>query len=211
MKQRKFKKYVVSSFYILAVVIFSGSIYLLEKKINNKQFKDRDNIQYVDDEIISENEYIPVIVEDNTIMKPFLIDQINVNKSYYNYEGDTSSQENSIIFYENTYLQNSGIDYSSQETFDIISILDGTVIEVSDNEILGKTIKIKHSNDIISTYQSLSNVSIKEKDNVVRGQVIGQSGTCNLYKNNYNLHFELYNKWKNVNPEDYYNKSVDEL
>lgn len=211
MKQRKFKKYVVSSFYILAVVIFSGSIYLLEKKINNKQFKDRDNIQYVDDEIISENEYIPVIVEDNTIMKPFLIDQINVNKSYYNYEGDTSSQENSIIFYENTYLQNSGIDYSSQETFDIISILDGTVIEVSDNEILGKTIKIKHSNDIISTYQSLSNVSIKEKDNVVRGQVIGQSGTCNLYKNNYNLHFELYNKGKNVNPEDYYNKSVDEL
>ena len=108
-------------------------------------------------------------------------------------------------------MQNSGIDYTNKETFDIVSILDGTVIEVTDNKILGKTIKIKHNNDLISTYQSLSEVSVKENDTVLRGQVIAKSGTCPLYSSDNNLHFELTYQGKLVNPESYYNKSVDEL
>ena len=108
-------------------------------------------------------------------------------------------------------MQNSGIDYTSKEAFDVIAILDGTVIEVSDNEILGKTIKIRHNNELISTYQSLSDISVKENDTILRGQVIGKSGTCNLYNKDSNLHFELYYQGKNVNPENYYNKTQDEL
>ena len=211
MKQRKFKKFVVPSLYLFAIVVFSIGLYFTEKAINNKKFKNKGNIEYVDNEIVEENEYIPVIVEEITIMKPFLNDKIVVNKHFYDIEDETTNQEDSIIFYENTYLQNSGIDYKDKEGFDVISILDGKVIEISDNKILGKTIKIKHSNDLISTYQSLSNISVKENDNVLRGQVIGESGTCNLYPNDSNLHFELYDKGKIVNPEKYYNKSINEL
>ena len=90
-------------------------------------------------------------------------------------------QENSIIYYENTYIQNSGIDYKHPNQFEIISILDGTIIEVSNNELLGTTVKIRHENDLISTYQSLSQVNIKVDDVVLRGQVIGTSGTSKIY------------------------------
>ena len=108
-------------------------------------------------------------------------------------------------------MQNTGIDYTYNETFDVVSILDGTVIEVTENEILGKTIKIRHDNDLISIYQSLGEVNVKKDDTVLRGQAIAKSGTCDLYDKDYNLHFELSYQGKNINPETSYNKTSSEL
>ena len=79
------------------------------------------------------------------------------------------------------------------------------------NEILGKIVKIRHSNDLVSTYGCLSEVNINKDDNVLRGQVIGKGGTCNLYNTDYNLHFELAYQGKNINPLDSYNKTEGEL
>ena len=145
------------------------------------------------------------------INKPFINEANTINKHFYNPNGETETQENAIIFYENTYMQNSGISYKHTENFEIVSILDGTVIEVTNNEILGNTIKIRHENDLVSTYQSLSEINVKVDDIVTRGQIIGISGTCKLYNSESNLHFELSHQGKNVNPEEYYNKSTDEL
>ena len=109
-------------------------------------------------------------------------------------------------------MQNSGVDYTSDNSFDVISILDGTVINVYENEILGTSIEIRHNNDLISVYQSLSEISVKKDDQVIQGQIIAKSGTSNINKDLGNhLHFELYYKGKIVNPEEYYNKSIDEL
>ena len=88
-------------------------------------------------------------------------------------------------------MQNSGTDYTLKEVFDVVSVLDGTVIEVSDNKVLGKTVKIKHSNELTSTYQSLSEVNVKKDDTIKRGELIGKSGTNAIYTKDYNLHFEL--------------------
>ena len=211
MNKRKLKNLVVPAIYTVTLFVLGTSMYLIEKTINTNRFKDDSKMEYVNSEIVTDNEYIPVVSQNTYILRPYLISNITVSKSFYDYEAESSSQENAIIYYENTYMQNSGIDYTNKETFDIVSILDGTVIEVSDNKILGKTIKIKHNNDLISTYQSLSEVSVKENDTVLRGQVIAKSGTCPLYSNDSNLHFELTYQGKLVNPESYYNKSVDEL
>ena len=200
MNKKRFKSFVVPAMYTIAIATFGTSMYFIQKVVNKNQFESNDNMEYVDKEIVTDNEYIPVVNEQLTILKPF-----------YNYEGESKSQENSIIFYENTYMQNTGIDYTLNQSFDIISILDGVVLEVTDNEILGKTIKIKHDNDLISTYQSLSEVKVKKDDTVIRGQIIGKSGTSSLYSKDYNLHFELCYQGKNVNPEEYYNKTKDEL
>lgn len=211
MNKRKLKNLVVPAIYTITLFVLGTSMYLIEKTINTNRFKDDSKMEYVNSEIVTDNEYIPVVSQNTYILRPYLISNITVSKSFYDYEAESSSQENAIIYYENTYMQNSGIDYTNKETFDIVSILDGTVIEVTDNKILGKTIKIKHNNDLISTYQSLSEVSVKENDTVLRGQVIAKSGTCPLYSSDNNLHFELTYQGKLVNPESYYNKSVDEL
>ena len=211
MNKRKLKNLVGPAIYTVTLFVLGTSMYLIEKTINTNRFKDDSKMEYVNSEIVTDNEYIPVVSQNTYILRPYLISDITVSKSFYDYEAESSSQENAIIYYENTYMQNSGIDYTNKETFDIVSILDGTVIEVTDNKILGKTIKIKHNNDLISTYQSLSEVSVKENDTVLRGQVIAKSGTCPLYSSDSNLHFELTYQGKLVNPESYYNKSVDEL
>lgn len=212
MNKRNLRNLAVPAIYGAAIFVFGTSLYLVQKIVNNSRFEtSEDNMQYVDREIVTDNEYVPVINQVNTIMKPFLNESVTIAKNFYDYQAESSSQENAIIFYENTYMQNSGIDYTLKEQFDIISILDGTVIEVTDNSALGKTVKIRHTNDLISIYQSLSEVNVKENDTIIRGQAIGKSGTCKLYSSDNNLHFELYHQGKNVDPEKYYNKTPDEL
>lgn len=211
MKKVNFKNLAVPAIYATALFVFGTSLYLVQRIVNNSRFEAPDNMQYVDREIVTDNEYVPVVNQVNTILRPYLNESVTISKSFYDYESASSSQENSIIFYENTYMQNSGTDYTFKEQFDIVSVLDGTVIDVSDNEILGKTIKIRHNNDLVSTYQSLSETTVKKDDTVLRGQVIGKSGTCRLYNTDNNLHFELYYQGKNIDPEKYYNKTQDEL
>lgn len=211
MKEKKLKKFVVPTIYVVAILTFATSMYLIENLFNNNKFQDVENMEYVDKEIVTDNEYIPVIEQVPTIMKPYLNESVTINKKFYNYQAESTSQEESLIYYEDTYIQNSGVSYTNKEMFDIISVLDGTVIDVSDNEILGKTIKIRHNDNLISTYQSLSEISVKKDDTILRGQVIGKSGTCKLYKESSNLHFELYYQGKNVNPEEYIGKTQDEL
>lgn len=209
--KKNLKIYAVPFLYIIAIVTFGGSMYLIQRIVNTSKFESQEPIQYVDKEIINDQEYIPVVATTATILRPYLNSDVKTNKTFYHYEEDATNQENAIVFYENTYMQNSGTSYNYKETFDVISILDGTVIEVTENSVLGKTIKIRHGNDLISTYSSLSDINVKENDTILRGQVIGKSGSCPLYSNDYNLYFELNYQGKNIDPEKSYEKTVDEL
>lgn len=211
MNKRNLKLYAVPAIYIIAIFTFGIGLYTAQRIINNNRFQSPEIMEYVSSEIVNDNEYIPVINQAPTIGKPYTDESVAVNKTFYNLEDEQTNQEKSIILYENTYMQNSGVDYKNTNNFDIVAILDGTVIEVTKNEILGKTIKIRHNNDLVSTYQSLSEVNVKAEDIVLKGQIIGKSGTCNLYNKDYNLHFELSYQGKNIDPEKSYNKTEEEL
>lgn len=213
MNSRRIKPVLVPVIYGVCVVAFLFSMYFAQKFAKNLLFQKQSDIEYVDGEITeSENKDIPVVSTSVKIVKPYLDDTVKLVRSFYDYEGDSADQEKAIIFYEDTYMQNSGADYANENVFDVISILDGTVISVEDNDILGTTVEVRHSNELISVYQSLSDVSVKENDQIIQGQIIAKSGTSNINKDLGNhLHFELYYKGKIVNPEEYFNKSVDEL
>ena len=208
--KRKFKKFVVPTIYTLAILVFGTSVYLIQKIVNKQTFQSDENIEYVDKEIVTDNIYVPVIAETNIFTKPYINHTVAINKKFYDYKKE-ENQEDSIILYENTYIQNSGVSYKSKEQFNVMATLDGTVIEIIENEILGKTIKIKHKNDIISTYQCLSSLDISNGERVSRGQKIATSGTCSLYNSDSNLHFELTYQGKNINPELHYDKTIDEI
>ena len=210
MIKRKLKSFVVPMIYILALFVFSGCLYLFQDIFNNDIANDSDII-YVDNEIVTDNIYIPVVNVSPAVMRPYLNDGVYISKGFYEADDTAENQEKAIIYYEGTYMQNSGVDYKFAESFEVVSILDGKVIDVSDNSLLGKTVKIQHDNDKVSIYQCLSNVSVKVDDYVLRGQVIGNGGTSKIYPNEYNLHFELINQGVNINPEKYYNKSIDEF
>lgn len=213
MRKSRIRNSFVPIVYGAIVVVFLFGMYFAQKFAKDLLFKNNDSLRYVDGEITENKDNdVPVVSTGSSIVRPYLDNSVSIAKTFYDYTGEASEQENSIIYYEGTYMQNSGVDYASDNIFDVISILDGTVISVENNDILGSTVQIRHSNDLISVYQSLSEVSVKKDDQIIQGQIVAKSGTSNINKELGNhLHFELYYKGKIVNPEEYYNKSIDEL
>lgn len=109
-------------------------------------------------------------------------------------------------------MQNSGVDYQSNEMFDVVASLSGTVTNVTEDTLLGNTVEIRNSNEIIVMYQSLGEVLVKKGDTVTQGQVIAKSGTCSLNSDvKQGLHFEMYKNGSVINPEKYYDKSIKDL
>ena len=213
MKKRKLKSFVIYGMYALSIAMLLGGVYFIESVLDNQTFKveEIEDVEEVLDE--SDDNYdIPVISTEVRIIRPYNNGNVKILKNYYDYKGDQKNQEDAIIYYGNTYMQNSGVDYGMGEEFEVVSILDGTVMEVIDDDIMGKTIKIKHSNDLISVYQSMANVEVKKDDVISQGMIIGKSGESNVSSDLGNhLHFELYHNGVIVNPEEYYDKLLGEL
>lgn len=209
MTNRRLKKSVIYGIYSLVFIAMIGLIYVLESNMPKKQFNNNE-YSYVSKTIF--DDVIPVISTEEKITKPYNADDVKVLKTYYDYKGEETAQQNSLIYYENTYMQSSGISYGKDDIFDVISILPGTVEEVKEDEILGKIVKIKHNDNVISLYQCLSETTINKGDTVIQGQVIGQSGSCNLEKDIKNhVYFELIINNETVNPENYYGKTLNEI
>jgi stage II sporulation protein Q len=154
---------------------------------------------------------LPVVKESDTIIgRPYTENKVSIVQSYYDYKANESEQTNSIIYYQDTYIQNCGISYSNDgEPFDVVAVLDGEVIEVKQDTLLGNIIKIKHSESVMSVYQSIGDINVAVGDNVVKGTVLATSSTSNIRSTlNNHLYFELLIDGINVNPEEYYDKSL---
>ena len=162
---------------------------------------------YVSKEII--NDSLPVINDTVRVINPYTDPSVTIGKNYYDYKGESEEQEKSILVHDNTYIQNTGIDYINDNKFEIVAILNGTVQTVKEDDTVGKTVEIKHEDGYISIYQSLSEIKVKKGDIVNQGQVIGISGENELDKDLGNhLHFEIYNNGSSINPENYLNKEI---
>ena len=212
-RKRALKPFVVPSIIIMfCIMIALGSLSLAKSLEVSKEIASKNYI-FVSNEILPNNSIPVLLEEENVIIKrPYSDEDIKIAKSFYDYKNDSNDQEKSIIYYQDTYIQNTGIDYSLTSEFDILAILKGTVISVTEDDIVGKIVKIKHSNDLISVYQAMSTVDVKIDDEVLQGQKLGTSGsnTINSDLGNH-LHFELYSKNRLVNPEDFFDKKLGDL
>lgn len=208
MKRRKLKFFVLPTF---TVLLFSGFILcllIMSSSISNEKTKSKkENFTYSNDTII--HDVMPVLSDENIIIRPYDISNINIYKKFYD---ENNNDENSIIYNNNTYMQNSGILYKSDNEYNILSILDGEIIDVKEDPILGYSVEIKHDNNLISSYSGLKNIIVKKNDKINQGSVIGKSGEIKfdeVIKNS--LLFELIKDGKYVNPENYYNKKIKEV
>ena len=95
---------------------------------------------------------MPVINATNKMINPYIDKNIKIGKTYYDYKGEEQTQENSITVNDNTYMQNTGIDFIGDKTFDVVSVLDGTVINVKeDKQVINKLTYSK-----VPVYKSIS-------------------------------------------------------
>lgn len=204
-KKLVLKPFVIPTLYTAFVLVVIISLFFSIEITEEKE-----NLTYVSNAIL--DEYVPVVNVEEKVRKPFTDETVVIGNNYYDYQSTDEDQQSSILYHENTYIQNSGINYKSDNIFDVISILGGEVIEVEEKELLGKSVTIRHDNELISVYQSLGEVTVNKGDKVQTGQVIGKSGSCELITSSKNnLHFELYVNGTIADPENYYDKTVSEF
>lgn len=211
MKKRKLKKEVMYGLYAGAVLLLLSLLYFADYSNKNLALNTKEDYTYVsklfDDGVKS------VVSTEAIVMRPYNNADIKVLKSFYDYKGEESAQENSIINYDTTYIQNNGIVYGGiEEAFDVRSVLEGKVTSVKDDKLLGKVVTIEHTNNITSIYESLSEVTVKEGDQVSQGTIIGKAGQSNLEKDLGNhILFEITIDGKYVNPEDTFDRQISSL
>ena len=207
MKKLKVKKSVVP-IALIAVGIFTMMTALVISK--DTSLKPSNNMTYVSNTILSQD--LAVINTTKKMIYPYTDLSTSIGKTYYDYKGEASEQEKSIIYHENTYIQNSGLDFINNQTFDVVAVLEGTVTNVKEDKLLGKIVEINHNNEYISIYQSLSEINVKKDDKVYQGQSIGKSGINTLDKELGNhLHFELYVGGQVVDPILYLDKEIKNI
>ena len=210
MKKRKFKlfvKKIVLSGTFLALLL---SLVLINTTTDMQVSTKDEEYEYVNNSIFTNN--MPVIQEEKHIIKPFNNQNVEISKKFYDKELTDEEKQNALIYYNDTYIQNSGILYKSNEKFDVISILDGTVLEVKKDPILGNVVEIKHDNNVISTYEGLETVNVQQNQIIKQGDVLGTSGKLELGETIENgLLFEIIKDGKYINPNNYFDKKVSEL
>lgn len=209
MTKRRLKKNVSYALYGLVFLAVFGAIFSIESA-TSPSLKNPE-VSYVSKTIIEEVDQ-PVVSINNIIKRPYNNDSVKIVKDYYDYKDEAVEQENSIIYYSDTYLQSSGVSYSADVPFDVISILDGVVTNITENDLLGNIVEIDHGNGIIGYYQSLTDIIVKKGDNVSQGTVLAKSGLSNIAKDlNEHLNFELSINGKLVNPEEYFERNISDI
>ena len=139
-------------------------------------------------------------------IKPYTDNTVKISKYYYSSKDEETKQQQSLIKYENIYMPNTGILYSSDKEFNIVSTLNGKVITVKEDEILGNIVEIEHENNIVTIYQSIKDINVKVGDTIKQGDLIAKSGPNKLENEKENcLHFEVYQEGNLINPETLYN------
>ena len=211
MKQKyKLKGWVVTSVYVLSIFAIGISLFLFGKVLKSS-FYNNDSLSYVYRGIVEEA--IPVINYDaDKIVKPYQVENVEILKSFYDKDADSESQEKSLIYYQNTYLPNTGILYALYSSFDVVSVLDGTVASIVADEIMGNIVTIKHSNNLTTVYQCLNEVKVLVGDLLKQGDIIGNSGINKIESSSENmLLFEVILNGEYINPETFYNMNPNEL
>lgn len=209
MTKKRLKDWVIPA---LTLFILTGLIliYYLISNIKNDNLVLEDN--YLTDILITPQNIIEVNNEiETTIINPYIGENISISKSYYNKEDSEEVQQKSLIKYENIYMPNTGILYSSDNEFNIVSVLDGKVSSIKEDDILGNIIEIEHENNIITIYQSVKNVNVKIGDSIKQGDVIALSGPNKLENEKENcLHFEVYHNGSLINPTQLLENNISE-
>lgn len=202
------RKYRKSLMYVLVLTLVGG-IFTGGLMIKNSLQEEKKLIP-VNDQVLEK--VIPVSSTKKTIIRPYTDSNVAVLNSFYDYKSDSDKQLNSIIYYDNTYMQNTGNIYGTDNKFDVIAIADGEVINVEDGNLFGKVVTIKHNDNLVSVYRFLENALVTPNKTIKQGDKIGESGISNITDNTkYQLYFELLVHDSIVDAENYYGKDINEI
>lgn len=209
MKRRKLKRFVLPTICLsLTIALLTGVLYFTKENIIGAEYKF--STELIDDEVepvIEETE--EANNEEGIIISPVDNNSVTIGTYYYNKDDDASRQEQSLILYEDTYLPNSGLLYTSTNSFEIKNVFDGKVLDVKDDEILGAYVIVEHNSNLKTYYYGLENISVEKDEQILKGTLIGNSKENNISKGTKSFLFEVYYKGETINPEKLINANIE--
>lgn len=207
----KVNKYLLPVLYFGVISIMVMCVILVLSGIKS-YIVELPNYDYVLDDVFISDVSPVASTKSDSFIRPYLIDTVKVRRYFYDSNSDEEKQKSSIIYYENTYMQNKGIDYVNNEDFDVVSVYDGEVINIEDNLIYGKVVTIKHNDNLITTYSNLTNVLVNVGYKTAAGEIIGSTTKSQIDNDNVSLlHFEVLYQNKNIDPESIYTLNVSQM
>ncbi|MBY7144706.1 peptidoglycan DD-metalloendopeptidase family protein [Virgibacillus sp. NKC19-3] len=211
------KKWFFPALY-LTVAALLLSVVVWYQNVDNQVPDVADEQEQESDEYIpssNDEDAEPVLDQQEVIQMPVVDqDQAEIVTKFYDYNAEQEDQEDSLVFYNNRYYQSTGIDIASatDETFDVVASLTGTVTEVKEDPLLGNVVVMTHDNDVTTYYASLDEVNVSADTDVEQGESVGTAGKNIFGKDNgMHVHFELRKDGNEVNPESFFNQSVASL
>ncbi len=207
----KYSKILLPTFYIgiIAVMVLCATLVVSGVKT---YLTNREEMKFTIDNVFDEDTTPVVKTETNTIVKPYIAESVKIGRYFYDFESDEKKQENSLILYEDTYMQNNGVDYVDSKNFDVVAILDGEVISIEDSEVYGKVVTIKHNDNLKSVYSNVDGVLVSVGYKVIQGEIFAMSTKSKLQSDYESLlHFEVFYKESAIDPENMYTLSVSDF
>lgn len=157
---------------------------------------------------------VPVVGEVEEILqiiRPYTSSDVRIATYFYDREDTVEEQQQSLIYFENTYMKNTGVLYQAQNTFDCVAVLSGTVLNIKEDDILGNVVEVEHNPNLRTIYYSLGEVNVQVGEALSQGDLIGTSGENNITDSASNLLFEVYYNGTLIDPEEFYNMDVTTL
>ena len=96
-----------------------------------------------------------------------------------------------------------GVDVSSEEDEVVKSCLEGVIVYTGWDSEVGNVIIVQHPFEILSVYKHCSKLFKKEGQTVQPGDPIAIVGDSGEHSSGPHLHFELWEKGRQLNPEEY--------
>lgn len=199
MKKRKLKGFVLPTLYMLITISIFTSIVLLGSSLN---FKEEDYTYGTDalkdkvESVIVEDEIASAIIES-----PVDSDKASISIHFYDKDDTEEKQKESLIYYENTYLPNTGVLYTADEVFDVKTVFAGKVTEILDDEFFGKYVVVEHTKNLRTYYYGLEEIEVQVGDELTSGAVLGVSKVNEIMNNKKSFLLEVYYNNELINPE----------
>lgn len=206
------KRWVFPTLYIAcAAIILTAALWYQAAK-DPKQLSQKPSAPYSSQQ---ENPTISVANPSEIVQMPVAdADQVVVKTKFYDDKAEAKEQEEALVFYNNTYSANTGIDLAVKDgsAFDVTAAVSGTVTKAEKDALLGYVVTVESGNGITTFYQSLGKLGVEQGDTVAQGDVLGTAGMSELNKEVGNhVHFEIRKDNVAVNPQSYFEKSVADI
>jgi len=207
------KRWVFPAIYIAsAAIILTGVLWYQASSSNT------DKYDYKSTDLAGKKNQAPAVEVnkgfENFKMPVAKADEAVVKMKFYDFHGKAEDQEAALVFYNNRYEPNQGIDITMKtgETFDVTASLSGTVTRVEEDATLGNVIEIEHDKGIVTQYQSVKDIKVKVGEQVKQGHVLAKAG-LSLFneKAGTHVHFEIRKDGVAVNPTSYFEKPLSTL